>query len=119
MSRTRIEESWKSLVASCRIPARAKSASKMLQRYSTKYYADSVDPMKFKCGDCGQEDERITTNHDEWAEMTCSNCYSEYMFIVGIRLTFFDWGEQNGGKKERDDRYGFAENKLTPQGGTK
>lgn len=108
----KIEKSWKSLVASCRIPARAKSASAMLGRYASRYYADSVDPVKFKCTDCGQEDERITTNRDEWVEITCSNCYSESVMIAGIRLTFFDWGEQNGGKKERDDRYSFAEDKL-------
>ena len=111
-----MKKSWKSLVASCRIPARAKSASVMLLRHSKKYYADSVDPVKFKCSDCGQEDERITTNRDEWAQMTCSNCYSENVLIVGIRLTFFDWGEQNGGKEERDDRYNFAEDKLREEG---
>ena len=111
-----IKKSWVSLVAPCRIPSRGSSADKMLDRHSKDLYADTVDPIKFKCDDCGQEDERITTNRDEWAQMSCSNCYSDHMLIVGVRLTFFDWGEQNGGKAERDDRYNFALEKLGERG---
>lgn len=115
----RPSESWRSLVAECRIPARSKGADRMLARHERRFYADGVDPIEFQCNDCGQRDDRITTNRDEWAKKTCSNCYSERVLIVGIRLTFHNWGEQNGGAKERDDRYEHALQIIAEHSSTK
>ena len=44
--------------------------------------------------------------------MTCSNCYSEAVYITGLRMTFHNWGEQNGGDAERDGRYNSAIEKI-------
>jgi hypothetical protein len=107
-----VSHSWKDLTAPCRIPARAKSAGRMIDRHVKRLYADLATPVAFRCSGCGCEWDCICTNRDEWAEVTCSSCYSETVYITKLRMTFHNWGEQNGGDAERDGRYNFAVEKL-------
>lgn len=36
--------------------------------------------------------------------MTCSNCYSERVLLIRVRLGFSNWGKQNGGKCQQLER---------------
>ena len=101
-----MNESWLNLKMPCRILTRSGSAAARLHKLSKRFYADGIDPIEYKCTQCGCSwDEAVLT---DYREVTCSNCYSERVLLVAVRLTFHDWGEQNGGKKKQRDRYEHA-----------
>lgn len=88
----------------------------MLGGLSEQYYADQITPTGFTCTDCGTKWDRVCTQREEYEDVSCSNCYGEHVMISEVRLTFFNWGEQNGGDQERDDRYEFAKARIAERG---
>lgn len=87
-------------------------ASDNINDIAVEYSADSVDPIRLRCGICTTEWEFCPV--DNFSEATCSNCYadSDQLVIVRLRLMFQDWGEQNGGESEQRLRYENAKLKL-------
>lgn len=88
----------------------AKTAKRQLHRVYQQIHADAVDPILYQCRRCK------TTWDDtplrDYEQVTCSNCYSENVLIISVRLMFRNWGRQNGGKREQRDRYRAAKRKV-------
>jgi hypothetical protein len=106
---------FKHIYVACKIMARSKTAYERLYRWHEKtYLSDGADPARLKCKSCGFE--WWCEALDEWQEATCSNCYGERLMLTGARLEFNNWGIQNGGSKERDDRMRFARTKAKAYG---
>lgn len=105
----------KDLLAPCAILVTAKSAKRRLGKLADSFHADSATPWAFRCQRCKLEwsDPPYT---GDWTGITCSNCYSERVILSSVRLDFFDWGEQNGGKRERMERYRHAKQMLAAEG---
>ncbi len=97
---------WLTLSFPCRILTRSKSARTRLRRIEKRTYCDSIDPLEYECArcHCTWGDAVLT----DYREVTCSNCYSDRVLLVNLRLTFHNWGNQNGGKKEQRERYDAA-----------
>lgn len=97
---------WLQVKMPCRILGRSKSAFKRLQRLEKGLFCDGIDPLEYECACCHTKwDDAVLT---DYREVVCSNCYSERVLLVAVRLTFHNWGEQNGGVKEMRGRYKAA-----------
>lgn len=97
---------WLTLKFPCRILARSKSAQTRLQRIEKQTNCDDIDPFEYECSRCGcRWDDAVLT---DYREVVCSNCYSDRVLLVLLRLTFHNWGNQNGGKKEQRERFQAA-----------
>lgn len=106
--------SWLELTVECSIHARSQRVQKALARVARHYYADVAEPTEYCCKRCHcQWDDSPTRNPQE---VTCSNCYSENITIAKVRLTFHNWGEQNGGEPEMRERYEFAKRRIREGG---
>lgn len=90
----------------CNISVRGKTAALSLDKTAKKWFSDGADPVDFKCLRCGTEWDELPPS--EWHTKTCSNCYSDRVVIVGVRVEFNNWGEQNGGEREQMERYESA-----------
>lgn len=75
-----------------------------------QFHADDVRPSEFKCLRCGLEWEADPLT--DFRTVTCSNCYSERVILTIVRLSFENWGEQNGGEREQRDRYENAKRQV-------
>lgn len=86
-----------------RCAARAHSTPLKIRELAEKLSADAVDPMRYTRRSC-----RLTwgcSPLDDYREVVCSNCYSESVLLIGVRLGFANWGKQNGGIKQMMGRY--------------
>jgi hypothetical protein len=87
----------------CRILAHSKTVIRRMAWVAEKLHADNVHPWEYECRRC----------HCVWRDavladpqqVTCSNCYGDNIVISKVRLTFENWGEQNGGEREQRQRY--------------
>jgi DNA-directed RNA polymerase subunit RPC12/RpoP len=76
-----------------------------------RFHCDAIDPMEYECARCGCAwDDAVLT---DYRKVVCSNCYSERVLLVAVRLTFHNWGEQNGGVREQMERYRAAKAAAT------
>jgi len=102
---------WKHLVVPANIRADSKTAVGQLAKIARSYFADESQPFEFTCKQC-----KVVTPeahmHSEWKTATCSNCYSERMYVSKVRLTYYNWGEHNGGDAELIDRHETGRNML-------
>jgi hypothetical protein len=86
-----------------RFLARAHSTPLKLRQLAEQFTADAIDPLWYTCQSC-----KLTWDCsplDDYREVVCSNCYSENVLLVGVRLGFANWGKQNGGVKHMMDRF--------------
>jgi len=90
----------------CAIKCRAKDANEQITALMEQYAADAADPVSFKCLRC--KDEGYDGPLSSWRHKVCSNCYSENVMIVKVRLGFENWGDQNGGEAQQRERYDRA-----------
>lgn len=88
----------------CTILIKGPQAHQRLCELTKRLYGDDAYPHSYRCSRCGLEWKHASVG-DEWLNVTCSNCYSDRVVLIEARLIFQDWGEQNGGKVERDARY--------------
>ena len=100
------------LNALCTILARSKTAPQQLSEMAERYTADGIDPLACKCLRCHCEWDDVLLR--DYRTMSCSNCYSDRVVITAIRLSFNNWGEQNGGESEQRKRYEAASRECTP-----
>ena len=109
-----MEETHKALQvnALCTVLARSKSAPRQLREIAERYSADGIDPLACKCMACGCEWDDVLLR--DYRTMSCSNCYGDRVIITAIRLSFNDWGEQNGGREEQSSRWQRAKEESTP-----
>lgn len=100
------------LKAPCTILVRSQTAKQQLSALLDQFHADAVYPLGFKCNCCGLEWEG--SPFSEWTTVDCSNCYSQRAVLTVVELEFCNWGEQNGGTAERDERYEDAKRYVYP-----
>ena len=98
--------------ALCTILAKSKTAQQRLNEMAEKYTADGIDPIACKCLRCHCEWDDVLLR--DYRTMSCSNCYSDRVIITAVRLSFNNWGEQNGGEAEQRKRYEAAKRQCTP-----
>lgn len=90
----------------CRILAHGKNVFRKINWIATHLHADAADPWEYECRRCHQTwgDAVLTDPH----QVACSNCYSDNIVLVKLRLAFQNWGEHNGGVKEQRSRWTSA-----------
>lgn len=98
--------------ALCTILAQSKTAPRCLAEMAERYTADGIDPIACKCLRCHCEWDDVILQ--DYRTMSCSNCYSDRVVITAVRLSFNNWGEQNGGEAEQQKRYEAARQECTP-----
>jgi len=97
----------KHLIAVCDVRIRRHDTALRLGKVGEAIFADGTDPWEFTCLGCGIVLPEAHMSSD-WKTATCSNCYSENLSISKARLTFYNWGEHNGGDRELMERYEAA-----------
>jgi hypothetical protein len=98
--------------ACCTILVSEQSAPQRLRELAERFCADAVDPWAFRCARCGLE--WSDPPYLDYRDVTCSNCYSDRVVITIVRLGFEDWGPQNGGAAEQQERLKRAEREFAP-----
>lgn len=98
--------------ALCTILAKSKTAPQRLSDMAEMYTADGIDPLACKCLRCSCEWDDVLLR--DYRTMSCSNCYSDRVIITAVRLSFNNWGEQNGGEAEQRKRYEVAKRVCSP-----
>ena len=80
----------------------AKSTPLRLRRLGERLAVDAIDPLWYRCRSCGLvwDDSPLR----DYEDVVCSNCYSERVMLVRVRLGFHNYGKQNGGKSEQIER---------------
>lgn len=81
---------------------KAKATPLRLHKLGKRFAADAVDPLWYECRSCGLvwDDSPLR----QYEDVTCSNCYSDRVLLIRVRLEFHNWGKQNGGKRQQIDR---------------
>ena len=97
--------------ALCTVLAKSKTAPQQLSKMAERYTADGIDPIACKCLRCHCEWDDVILQ--DYRTMSCSNCYSDRVVITAVRLSFNNWGEQNGGETEQRKRYDAAKQECT------
>jgi len=97
---------WRQVLAPATILCASPNANTVLNELQASYYADDIEPIEVKCTRCGLEWKPSQQSH--WTASVCSNCYSDRVVVTVVRLQFEDWGNQNGGGMERDERWQAA-----------
>ena len=98
--------------ALCTVLAKSKTAPHRLNEMAERYTADGIDPIACKCLQCHCEWDDVLLR--DYRTMSCSNCYSDRVVITAVRISFNNWGEQNGGEAEQRKRYEAAKQECTP-----
>ena len=96
-------------VVPCRILVTGKRARRWFGSVVRRYFGDAGQSAEFWCSGCGDRWKEIRS---DWPNRVCPNCYADAVYMTKAQVEFLDWGEQNGGIKERDSRWEAAKRKA-------
>lgn len=96
----------RTLLISCRFPARAETAPRIIRELVSTHAADVAQPWCMRCESCGQEWSVHDNPQADWRTTTCSQCYAEDVHVIRLRLEYLNWEPK--GTADITDRYNFG-----------
>ena len=91
------------LTAPCNLLVTAASTPARLSQMCNQYHADGIDPMAYRCARCHLHWDGSPA--DDYKTVTCSNCYSDNVWLTRVRLAFDNRGQNNDGAKAQRERF--------------